>query len=277
MVLSDDLTFAPEESLTIRVSEAHPAQTVLRISNPTAKHVAFKVKTTTPERYLVKPNHGLIRNECTTEITIIIVHAKKREILNKVTLNGPTNCNDKFLVQSATIDGITMEDLESKTSHELADAITRLFCKKDKKELHAKKIPVDLLFLDLPGDDGLSSERGRHMLQVPLEATATVPIPGTPEAMFAEIVALRKKYDDLVAFTVNLTAERDCLATELAAKNNSIQRQSGFTNKAAQLENKPPPYRLPSSFSLIFVIMLSFVSCLLGWSIPQITTLIQES
>ena len=34
--------------------------------------------------------------------------------------------------------------------------------------------------------------------------------------MIAEVVAQRKKYDDLVAFTVNLTAERDALATELA-------------------------------------------------------------
>ena len=134
------LSFVPDESLTIRVSEAHQAQTALRINNLTAENVAFKVKTTTPERYLVKPNHGLIRDGCTAEITIIIVSTKKKEILNKFTLNGPFDCNDKFLVQSATIDNAIMDDLESKTSHELADAITRLFCKKDKKELHAKKI-----------------------------------------------------------------------------------------------------------------------------------------
>ena len=72
------LSFVPDESLTIRVSEAHQAQTALRINNLTAENVAFKVKTTTPERYLVKPNHGLIRDGCTAEITIIIVSTKKK-------------------------------------------------------------------------------------------------------------------------------------------------------------------------------------------------------
>ena len=265
------LSFVPDESLTIRVSEAHQAQTALRINNLTAENVAFKVKTTTPERYLVKPNHGLIRDGCTAEITIIIVSTKKKEILNKFTLNGPFDCNDKFLVQSATIDNAIMDDLESKTSHELADAITRLFCKKDKKELHAKKIPVSLLFLDPPSEAAsLGSERGR-LLHGPLEATAPVPIPGTPEAMFAEIVALRKKYDDLVAFTVNLTAERDALTADLAIANSSLQRESLGTTIQQQYENTALYHHAPiaRSYPLGLVVTISIASCLLGWCVPQ--------
>jgi len=265
-----DLTFTPEETLTIRVSEGHPAQTTLRIGNPTAENVAFKVKTTTPERYLVKPNHGLIRDGCNAEIAIIIVHAKKKDILTKATINGPINCSDKFLVQSATIESAVMDDLESKTSHELADAITRLFGKKEKKELRAKKIPVELLFVDLPSDDmNLGDEKGRFFLQKSLEATAPVPIPGTPEAMFPEIVALRKKYDDLVAFTVNLTAERDSLSADLAVANSSLQGQSYNPRISAKSDNVELLYK-PGSYPLLLVITLGLLFSLIGWCIPQL-------
>ena len=47
--------------------------------------------------------------------------------------------------------------------------------------------------------------------------TDSMPVsPGSPEAIFAELSALRKKYDDLVAYTVNLTGDRDYLNNELA-------------------------------------------------------------
>jgi len=267
-MLNTDLSFTPKETLTIRVSEGHPAQTTLRIGNLTAENVAFKVKTTTPERYLVKPNHGLIRDGCNAEIAIIIVHAKKKDILAKATLNGPINCNDKFLVQSATIDSTIMDELESRTSHELADAITRLFGKKAKKELRAKKLPVELLFVDLPVDDvNFGDERGRLFLHKPLETTAPVPIPGTPEAMFAEIVALRKKYDDLVAFTVNLTAERDSLSADLAVANSSLQGKSHTQRISTKSDNFELFYK-PGGYRLIIVIALGLLFCLLGLYIP---------
>jgi len=83
--------------------------------------------------------------------------------------------------------------------------------KKDKKDLRAKKLPVELLF---PATD--STADNVRALHKPMEATTAGPMPETPEKMFAEIVTLRKKYDDLVAFTVNLTAERDDLSKKLA-------------------------------------------------------------
>ena len=53
--------------------------------------------------------------------------------------------------------------------------------------------------------------------QVARSATDSMPVsPGSPEAIFAELSALRKKYDDLVAYTVNLTGDRDYLNNELA-------------------------------------------------------------
>merc|ERR1711865_134041 len=124
------------------------------------------------------------------------------------------------------IDALLADDLESKTSHELADAITQLFVKQDKFNLQAKKLPVVLLLEDPPRKDGFGVEKGQISVGKSPELTSSRFMPGTPEAMFAEIVALRKKYDDLVAFTVNLTAERDSLSADLAVANSSLQGKS---------------------------------------------------
>lgn len=193
-----------------------PAQTVLNIANHHLNSVAFKVKTTTPERYLVKPNHGVILEGGHTDITVLLVQAKKKEILVKALDEQHVECNDKFLVQTAVIDSKLVSDLNGLPAHDLADVISQIFNNMDKKDVKAKKLLVEY---SVSRDESKPQFSHRHdsvrLLQTTNVSTSG-PMPGTPDGMFAEVVALRKKYDDLVAFTVNLTAERDALATELA-------------------------------------------------------------
>jgi len=266
------LDYLPEDCLTMKVATSEPAEAVLKLSNSTRAHVAFKVKTTSPERYLVKPNHGMIRQGCHAEIVIIIVHAKKQEILAQAASNATIRCNDKFLVQSAEIDNLLADDLDSKTSHELADAVTRLFAKKDKRDLRAKKLPVQLLLENtrtgnpLPGKVRLALNNS--------EASLSSPMPGTPEAMFAEIVTLRKKYDDLVAFTVNLTAERDSLSADLASSRSSLLLQAQSLDEqssAAATETFSLQAKAIGAYSHAYVFSLCLVSCLVGWCASRST------
>jgi len=249
--------YTPEKCLTIKVVDGEPAEAVLKITNLSPQNIAFKVKTTSPERYLVKPNHGLIRRGRQTEIVIIIVHAKKQDILSET----PMRCSDKFLVQSCGIDDELANDLESKTSHEVAETITRLLVKKDKRDLRAKKLPVELLFAKPVGNGSSNNVRPLHKA---LEATISSPMPGTPEAMFAEIVTLRKKYDDLVAFTVNLTAERDSLSADLA--NSRSSSPESHSHPLEVKPNKTGLYKKPDgAYSSAFVIALCLISCIAGW------------
>jgi len=44
---------------------------------------------------------------------------------------------------------------------------------------------------------------------------------GSPDVVFSELQALRKKYDDVIAYTVHLTAERD----NLIAQNDENRRE----------------------------------------------------
>ena len=57
----------------------------------------------------------------------------------------------------------------------------------------------------------------------------------TPPQLFAEISSLRKKYDELVSFSVNLTAERDILNNTLEQTKRELNKE--MANRSA-LENK---------------------------------------
>ncbi|KAJ8105126.1 hypothetical protein ONZ43_g7551 [Nemania bipapillata] len=68
----------------------------LRIRNPGTQPVAFKVKTTAPKQYCVRPNSGRVEPNREVEVQVIL-QAMKQEP------PPGTKCKDKFLVQSVAI------------------------------------------------------------------------------------------------------------------------------------------------------------------------------
>lgn len=269
------LSFQPKDALVVVIGESGGAQTTLLITNAGPETAAFKVKTTTPDRYLVKPNHGLIRAGQTAEVIIVVPAAKKREILTTARLSGAAKCTDKFLVQSAVVERATAEDLEGKSSQDLAEAVTRLFSAKDKKQLNAKKLLVEFQYQGLSespltsvsaSSDAERAKENLSLRKASFDTTAPTPIPGTPEAMFAEIIALRKKYEDLVAFTVNLTAERDTLANDVDAL---AQKRDVATQRA------PPALPVQGAttalgFTLVHVALVAAAAFAVGRVLPEL-------
>jgi len=65
----------------------------LTVHNPTSSDQAFKVKTTAPKKYCVKPNTGIVPAGATTVVTVIM--QAQREVPADL-----ENCRDKFLVQN---------------------------------------------------------------------------------------------------------------------------------------------------------------------------------
>ncbi|TFY74389.1 hypothetical protein EWM64_g9623 [Hericium alpestre] len=68
----------------------------LAISNPNAQPVAFKVKTTAPKLYCVRPNSGRVEPGETAEVQVMLQAMKEEPPLN-------AKCKDKFLIQSTLI------------------------------------------------------------------------------------------------------------------------------------------------------------------------------
>jgi hypothetical protein len=91
--------------------------------------------------------------------------------------------------------------------------------------------------------------------------------PGSPQSIFAELQALRKKYDAVVAYTVHLTAERDYQFTQLE----EIKKELGREKAKSKLNGAQEAKRdLNSSstnsnssgggFSLSTILLISIVS-----------------
>lgn len=99
----------------------------VELINKTDNHVAFKVKTTNPKKYCVRPNTGVILPNSNTNFSVTMQAPKV----------APPDlvCRDKFLVQSTPVpEGTNEEDVTSNT-----------FAKEDGKIVDEKRLKVLLI------------------------------------------------------------------------------------------------------------------------------------
>ncbi|KAK7346713.1 hypothetical protein VNO80_21236 [Phaseolus coccineus] len=76
----------------------------LQLSNKTDAYVAFKVKTTNPKKYCVRPNTGIVLPRSTCDVMVTM--QAQREAPSDM------QCRDKFLLQSVkTFDGASPKDI----------------------------------------------------------------------------------------------------------------------------------------------------------------------
>ncbi|KAH0980509.1 hypothetical protein GBA52_007686 [Prunus armeniaca] len=76
----------------------------LQLTNKTDKYVAFKVKTTNPKKYCVRPNAGIVLPGTTCDVTVTMQAQKEAP--------PDMQCKDKFLLQSVVApDGVTPKDI----------------------------------------------------------------------------------------------------------------------------------------------------------------------
>ncbi|XLT00726.1 hypothetical protein HN51_050077 [Arachis hypogaea] len=78
----------------------------VHIVNKSDQYVDFKVKTTSPKKYCVRPNLGIIKPKDTCDFTVTM-QAQRTEPLDM-------QCKDKFLIQSTLVPfGTTEDDITS--------------------------------------------------------------------------------------------------------------------------------------------------------------------
>nr|CAG8450662.1 15693_t:CDS:2 [Entrophospora candida] len=80
----------------------------LSVKNPNPEPIAFKVKTTAPKQYCVRPNSGRIEANQTVDVQVILQAMKEDPPVD-------FKCKDKFLVQSIPIspeqENLTLQEL----------------------------------------------------------------------------------------------------------------------------------------------------------------------
>ncbi|KAL0414644.1 UNVERIFIED_CONTAM: Vesicle-associated protein 2-2 [Sesamum radiatum] len=98
----------------------------VHLANVSGQYVAFKVKTTSPKKYCVRPNVGIIKPKSTCEFTVTMQAQKSA--------SSEMQCKDKFLIQSTVVPfGTTEEEITSS-----------MFAKESQKYIEETKLRVVL-------------------------------------------------------------------------------------------------------------------------------------
>ncbi|KAK8554437.1 hypothetical protein V6N13_093432 [Hibiscus sabdariffa] len=91
----------------------------MQLTNKTEKYVAFKVKTTNPKKYCVRPNSGVVLPGSSCNVTVTMQAQKEAP---------PEPCRDKFLIQSVIApDGSTNKDITPETFHKEDGRVVKEF------------------------------------------------------------------------------------------------------------------------------------------------------
>ena len=219
-----------------------------------------QVKTTQPRRYLVRPNQGVVSPGGTETVSILLVERDKQILLHSYDRLGQSaldHSKDKFLVQSCTVeDGFAAkygaekaragggDGKVSTISKEMTDQLTGMWNSASasghdtyNKKLHVRHVVEGVAAAGASPAAGSATAASATSTASPsLSASDKTVSPESmsPQQMLAEITSLRRKYDELVSFSVNLTAERDILNNTLEQTKRDLNREMAAR---AALEN----------------------------------------
>jgi len=108
----------PPEQLEFNRPFTQQVARYLKVRNPLDQPVAYKVKTTAPRSYCVRPNSGRIEPGQEIEVQVLLQAMK-------VDVPADMKCKDKFLLQSTTINDApadaNLADLWAQIEKEVAD------------------------------------------------------------------------------------------------------------------------------------------------------------
>jgi len=260
----------------------------MKLRNEQTNHLAFKVKTTQPRRYLVRPNQGIVAPGSSEIVSILLVDKDRQSLWStyeRLGQPGLDNSKDKFLVQSCTVTDDFASQFKNEPradggqyKKELVEALTSMWNKATSgteipvfnKKLHVKHIAGSVA----ASASVTSRSGGAAGLPTSFqEGKRNDADKMSPDQLQDEVTSLRRKYDELVAFSVNLTAERDILNNTLEQTKRDLNREistrtvlekQGFKPGTRSLDKKSGKGGGFSLMSLIFAMFITFVLAVKG-------------
>ncbi|KAF4677794.1 hypothetical protein FOL47_010388 [Perkinsus chesapeaki] len=185
--------------------------TTLSLTNVDAekKAVAFKIKTTAPRNYLVRPSSGVVAPDATVDVQIILQPQTSDPSLN----------TDRFLIQATT--SATGQPLERDEWARVA-----------KSEIHEQRLHV----IFKPAEDGAAAA-GQSKQGGKEGSSTSAAAPTAAPTSSANIAAgeLRSKYDELVQYTLSIEKEKAKLEKELEA---SKEVYGGYDDSSSDVVNR---------------------------------------
>jgi len=117
-----DISISPVDALQFDLG-ARPKMAVvqLRLQHPgpgTAAPAAYKIKTTAPKRYLVRPNQGLLAPGGAQTVDIILVERDHIALRDDSAKGAEAEEKDKFLVQTTAVQSDLLQGWADKPPEE---------------------------------------------------------------------------------------------------------------------------------------------------------------
>lgn len=156
---------------------------MLKLTNPSSGHVAFKVKTTAPKAYLVRPSSGTLKPNGQQEVQIIL------QPQNSADAN--TNSH-RFLVQAVPVQN--------------GEAVTREQWQEFQKEIIQEQRLSVLL----------EEQQAEATINPPIKGTTAAEGAKGGTTAIEQPGDLKVKYDELVQYTLMLEKDKKKLEVELA-------------------------------------------------------------
>ncbi|KAE9609581.1 hypothetical protein Lal_00006424 [Lupinus albus] len=125
--MTPDLIQILPSQLTFLFESKKQSSCLIQLRNKDDQYLAFKIKTTSPKKYCVRPNIGIIKPKDACDFTVTMQAQK--------TAPPDLNCKDKFLIQCTIVPFGTTED----------DITSDMFAKDSGKYIEEKKLRVVLI------------------------------------------------------------------------------------------------------------------------------------
>eukprot|EP00250_Pteridium_aquilinum_P033765 c6249_g1_i2 orf=258-977(+) len=209
----------------------------VQLVNTTESYVAFKVKTTSPKKYCVRPNTGVISPGATCDVTVTMQAQR----------DAPPDmqCKDKFLVQSVAL----ADDADHKEVSQDA------FNKAQGKEVFETKLRVVYVSPPQPPSPVPESSEEGVSPRPSLTLDNGFDIGGDASNWKAQLVEAQ-------SLAARLTDEKE------TALQQSQQLQEELTAIAARLGGKgsiSPHAKAQMGFSFLFVLVVGLLGILVGY------------
>ncbi|MQM09771.1 hypothetical protein Taro_042647, partial [Colocasia esculenta] len=211
----------------------------LQLSNKTDDYVAFKVKTTNPKKYCVRPNTGVVLPRSTCDIIVTMQTQKE----------APTDmqCKDKFLVQSVMVNpGSTVKDITGE-----------MFSKEYGKTVEECRLRV--LYVSPPQPPSPVPEGSE-------EGSSPRPSLSENGAISAsELFAASRPYSE----SQERPSEATALISKLTDEKNSILQQNNKLRQELDLLRREVSRQRAGGFSLMVVVLIAVLGILLGYFLKK--------
>jgi hypothetical protein len=224
-------TTEPSEHLTFQLYKGVQARSTLKITNTSNSKIAFRIRTTNAERYIVRPNQGMIALGQAFLVNVIMRENSVTELGSGHEENIVFQIQDRFLIQTAGVtDGFFEQVLAKPSACDKSTALALMWTLQPKEALSNGLLQCECTIGgeaggragEADGDgDGVYNRDG----DIPRGGG------GAGGKGSKEYASLQKKYEKLKAFKEqirlvvgNFEEERDALELALRAQEEATER-----------------------------------------------------